>query len=134
MFFLMIRRPPRSTRTDTLFPYTTLFRSILPICDGPLATDAYRVLDHRKQAMAGVHLFQCHLAVHEAPGKLVIVSRTFHLNEHIIVERRNPIDHITKNVLIIDWEAPRQMTLPFRWVFGDGHLATQKARHDALGL
>src|SRR3546814_19235009 len=28
VFFLMIRRPPRSTRTDTLFPYTTLFRSV----------------------------------------------------------------------------------------------------------
>src|SRR3546814_15677921 len=27
VFLLMIRRPPRSTRTDTLFPYTTLFRS-----------------------------------------------------------------------------------------------------------
>src|SRR3546814_1870014 len=27
IIFLMIRRPPRSTRTDTLFPYTTLFRS-----------------------------------------------------------------------------------------------------------
>src|SRR3546814_18986052 len=27
-FFCVIRRPPRSTRTDTLFPYTTLFRSI----------------------------------------------------------------------------------------------------------
>src|SRR3546814_5870670 len=27
IFFLMMRRPPRSTRTDTLFPYTTLFRS-----------------------------------------------------------------------------------------------------------
>src|SRR3546814_18229260 len=27
VFFLMIRRPPRSTRTDTLLPYTTLFRS-----------------------------------------------------------------------------------------------------------
>src|SRR3546814_5667159 len=27
LFFLMIRRPPRATRTDTLFPYTTLFRS-----------------------------------------------------------------------------------------------------------
>src|SRR3546814_19060004 len=26
--FLMIRRPPKSTRTDTLFPYTTLFRSV----------------------------------------------------------------------------------------------------------
>src|SRR3546814_3660065 len=29
-FFLMIRLPPRATRTDTLFPYTTLFRSALP--------------------------------------------------------------------------------------------------------
>src|SRR3546814_14922804 len=32
----MIRRPPRSTRTDTLFPYTTLFRS-LPIRPGAIA-------------------------------------------------------------------------------------------------
>src|SRR6056297_1328737 len=30
IFFLRIRRPPRSTRTDTLFPYTTLFRSCDP--------------------------------------------------------------------------------------------------------
>src|SRR3546814_2853594 len=30
-FFLMVRRPPGSTRTDTLFPYTTLFRSPPPI-------------------------------------------------------------------------------------------------------
>src|SRR6187397_3422575 len=29
-FFLMIRRPPRSTRCTTLFPYTTLFRSAVP--------------------------------------------------------------------------------------------------------
>src|SRR3546814_2617587 len=29
-FFFMILRPPRSTRTDTLFPYTTLFRSVRP--------------------------------------------------------------------------------------------------------
>src|SRR3546814_13542880 len=28
IFVLMIRRPPRATRTDTLFPYTTLFRSV----------------------------------------------------------------------------------------------------------
>src|SRR3546814_8834154 len=33
----MIRRPPRSTRTDTLFPYTTLFRSI-PVTLGDVAT------------------------------------------------------------------------------------------------
>src|SRR3546814_6365267 len=29
VFLLIIRRPPRSTRTDTLFPYTTLFRSVV---------------------------------------------------------------------------------------------------------
>src|SRR3546814_2167968 len=38
-FFLMIRRQPRSTRTDTLFPYTTLFRSSNP-------------LDHHRDALA----------------------------------------------------------------------------------
>src|SRR3546814_11223397 len=32
----MIRRPPRSTRTDTLFPYTTLFRSLDPATIQPL--------------------------------------------------------------------------------------------------
>src|SRR3546814_3453425 len=31
----MIRRPPRSTRTDTLFPYTTLFRSLAGLWQGP---------------------------------------------------------------------------------------------------
>src|SRR3546814_1288355 len=35
-FFIMIRRPPRSTRTDTLFPYTTLFRSSKRRRDGDL--------------------------------------------------------------------------------------------------
>src|SRR3546814_11552443 len=34
----MIRRPPRSTRTDTLFPYTTLFRSDVPIWRGDVET------------------------------------------------------------------------------------------------
>src|SRR3546814_12353486 len=43
-FFLMIRRPPRSTRTDTLFPYTTLFRS-----PGPDHGD------HRHGPFAGHH-------------------------------------------------------------------------------
>src|SRR3546814_20565024 len=41
-FFLMIRRPPRSTRTDTLFPYTTLFRSARRI----LAVLRHHVLHH----------------------------------------------------------------------------------------
>src|SRR3546814_18478847 len=40
-FLLMIRRPPRSTRTDTLFPYTTLFRSNLEL----YGTGDYTVLN-----------------------------------------------------------------------------------------
>src|SRR3546814_998674 len=38
----MIRRPPRSTRTDTLFPYTTLFRSAIALALRPIAAPAYR--------------------------------------------------------------------------------------------
>src|SRR3546814_7609894 len=44
----MIRRPPRATRTDTLFPYTTLFRSgeLEHLADGGLRTDGERFADH----------------------------------------------------------------------------------------
>src|SRR3546814_14788576 len=42
LFFLMIRRPPRLTRTDTLFPYTTLFRSREP-CQGRSIAQAQSV-------------------------------------------------------------------------------------------
>src|SRR3546814_20037596 len=50
-FFLMIRRPPRSTRTDTLFPYTTLFRSPrrrAPRLWAPAARRAARALRQRR--------------------------------------------------------------------------------------
>src|SRR3546814_6939326 len=43
-FFLMIRRPPRSTRTDTLFPYTTLFRSVRPVSTISNASTSYMPL------------------------------------------------------------------------------------------
>src|SRR3546814_13829096 len=41
-FFLLIRRPPRSTRTDTLFPYTTLFRSKLSVGVGCIQSEFAR--------------------------------------------------------------------------------------------
>src|SRR3546814_2063629 len=55
--FLMIRRPPRSTRTDTLFPYTTLFRSlqidvlgdILPGSERRAAPDRVIWPEHRSE-------------------------------------------------------------------------------------
>src|SRR3546814_4962307 len=66
----MIRRPPRSTRTDTLFPYTTLFRSVRRRADaagdgarrdgarrdrGQAACDLGRRRDHRASARLSRH-------------------------------------------------------------------------------
>src|SRR3546814_20468217 len=57
--FCMIRRPPRSTRTDTLFPYTTLFRSDAVYVEGNVSRSVThhreRLLDHLGDA-EGRHL------------------------------------------------------------------------------
>src|SRR3546814_13938915 len=45
----MIRRPPRSTRTNTLFPCTTLFRSTAQILDPQLTQVDLEVVDHPRQ-------------------------------------------------------------------------------------
>src|SRR3546814_335235 len=61
-FFLIIRRPPRSTRTDTLFPYTTLFRSseevksALVFCNRKRDVDiVYRSLERHGFSVAALH-------------------------------------------------------------------------------
>src|SRR3546814_4552954 len=71
IFFLMIRRPPRSTRTDTLFPYTTLFRSVASALYGQMlqqgtggpANPAGAVPFLRQAAVAGVANAQNFLAL-----------------------------------------------------------------------
>src|SRR3546814_14541418 len=59
-FLLMIRRPPGSTRTDTLFPYTTLFRSGEKMHvdeeNGQLARSRYRVIERAGNRAAWVEL------------------------------------------------------------------------------
>src|SRR3546814_6181578 len=50
----MIRRPPRSTRTDTLFPYTTLFRSPVPLAQG-MAQPRHGLAN---ACTAGTHTYQ----------------------------------------------------------------------------
>src|SRR3546814_1391026 len=63
IFFLMIRRPPISTRTDTLFPYTTLFRSLVrrecpSTADRPATSlrDSTRANDPEADALPGYRL------------------------------------------------------------------------------
>src|SRR3546814_19137749 len=60
-FFLMIRRPPRSTRTDTLFPYTTLFRS-----RDYLRSDVFA--DNVQMAKAAAHSFTEHFGFEANPA------------------------------------------------------------------
>src|SRR3546814_18635222 len=57
-FFLMIRRPPRSTRTDTLFPYTTLFRSRVSQSSRPIRLRQY---DAFKEVSAAQQTAQTYL-------------------------------------------------------------------------
>src|SRR3546814_7376194 len=59
----MIRRPPRSTRTDTLFPYTTLFRSTSAI----ISSDRSRLAP---LVLAGIRPLPPHLALMAAPCQL----------------------------------------------------------------
>src|SRR3546814_14178461 len=56
----MIRLPPRSTRTDTLFPYTTLFRSVRPVAVRSRHQD--RVRDSRHRAGDDVRDISVHRA------------------------------------------------------------------------
>src|SRR3546814_10102225 len=56
LFFLMIRRPPRSTRTDTLFPFTTLFRSKGSCIPSGIGRDRFRpdpAMRERTRRLAG---------------------------------------------------------------------------------
>src|SRR3546814_9070872 len=64
IFFLMIRRPPRSTRTDTLFPYTTLFRSAVQI-----EAAGHVAADERARAVVEVLRPARHIADHGQAGR-----------------------------------------------------------------
>src|SRR3546814_16509413 len=55
----MIRRPPRATRTDTLFPYTTLFRSLERPTPSGQATVRFDTLRFATQPIAGLRIYYC---------------------------------------------------------------------------
>src|SRR3546814_10998933 len=66
----MIRRPPRSTRTDTLFPYTTLFRSLRAVqqvrpdrADREIAADPLFDEDFEVGAIGGANLLADHAVI-----------------------------------------------------------------------
>src|SRR3546814_12840712 len=90
-FFLMIRRPPRSTRTDTLFPYTTLFRSIefeqveSEIVDG-VGRSFERILK-RLEVRAAIGIEDDRLAVDQRAVHLELRGRLDHRPEAVEIGR-----------------------------------------------
>src|SRR3546814_16617963 len=68
-FCLRIRRPPRSTRTDTLFPYTTLFRSSSLAAVAERSQAAGQILVHRAQLLLSRQAFFVHREL-EIRGRL----------------------------------------------------------------
>src|SRR3546814_15580144 len=67
----MIRRPPRSTRTDTLFPYTTLFRSVLNLFGQKQKNDGGSQRDHGAPNAAVFHHSLLHRKSYAMPALLV---------------------------------------------------------------
>src|SRR3546814_13763664 len=88
-FFLMIRRPPRSTRTDTLFPYTTLFRSDRHV-------DAHHAHFDRTRELAGG------VAVAREDGDAVaILVRRGQFHRFGESSRADDLEHRPENLLLI---------------------------------
>src|SRR3546814_17113288 len=67
--FLMLRRPPRSTRTDTHFPYTTLFRSLVKGIDRFVARPQDHILpvEHQRQFAALLDMGAVSVDCHRRP-------------------------------------------------------------------
>src|SRR3546814_15433692 len=99
--FLMIRRPPRATRTDTLFPYTTLFRSSLAEIPAdllpPLPPDPYTggAIRYEKTADGGVmdgrseeHTSELHSLMRSSYAVLSLKHNQFHLRRISSVQLR----------------------------------------------
>src|SRR3546814_13370091 len=111
----MIRRPPRSTRTDTLFPYTTLFRSGLLLLRGVLIVAVRE--DHQRGAVAvarpllrqPLHLLpgahrrrgqgsRHHARLHDLPEVALVVvelDRADALLREVRARENGPVDAVT---------------------------------------
>src|SRR3546814_1282383 len=79
----MIRRPPRSTRTDTLFPYTTLFRSHRDAVRSVLAARERGRRTGAKVETRGSCIHQVRTPLSLADEELVIVQLPTQLHRHI---------------------------------------------------
>src|SRR3546814_17332921 len=127
LFLLMVRRPPRSTRTDTLFPYTTLFRSDLGIGRPPLADRLH--VEHRARPAAIDIAEDHHLA------EIRHVGRALRLRQRL-QQRRPAVVRIAPR--LVDIALHRHVLRPrrrprHRYLRGDKVLRTQPRKSVGVG-
>src|SRR3546814_4375759 len=98
----MIRRPPRSTRTDTLFPYTTLFRSIVVVArDHPMISSSVsRARNPTKniELMSGVSGFRSEEHTSELQSLMRISYAVFCLKKKKKQKREQTEPHRSCNI------------------------------------
>src|SRR3546814_8296739 len=103
-FFLMIRRPPRSTRTDTLFPYTTLFRSTPWLRFNVAYAQAptlWRFLARARRSEEHTSELQSLMRISYAVFCLKKKNNELQLNQHITNKNNNhDLIHVMKNTEI----------------------------------
>src|SRR3546814_7181347 len=93
----MIRRPPRSTRTDTLFPYTTLFRSSerarahLPVLGGHVARDQPVIA--RDISRSEEHTSELQSLMRISYAVFCLKKKNINQTEYNIVENQEPQDN-----------------------------------------
>src|SRR3546814_17343178 len=103
----MIRRPPRSTRTDTLFPYTTLFRSFALLAPFRVLTQDMAVLNETVGAVLGPlsgarggaePLLETLEAYFDEGRSTTAAARRLHLSARAVTYRPEPIADRTSHV------------------------------------
>src|SRR3546814_13799964 len=108
-FFLMIRRPPRSTRTDTLFPYTTLFRSPVGCDERPSLRLFQRALQRVLVLPRGVHHlvhlgFCDFIAEHAAHADALLMDMQHHLRRlfdvHVEIALQHHHDEFHRRIIV----------------------------------
>src|SRR3546814_6129152 len=122
VFFLMIRRPPKSTRTDTLFPYTTLFRSATEEFFARIgfnAEDGAKIEELRAAFSVPAERFEMNWAIHDGGHRmkvLLMVSNYGHCLNNLLYRWRIgalPIEivgvvsnHMTYQKLVVNPDIP----------------------------